>query len=121
MARSHLAFLGAWSKPPPGVIFTQLRGYSHVIMEVDCLELVNLWNSRRISRSIAAPILNKVEDIVPSFTSFLVRHIGREQNFSAHLCAQRACTLEGTGSWIDQSPDFLLSSLRADTNRTIIS
>ena len=56
VARFHQAFLGAWSKPLPGVsdpfvaellalrdwvIFAQLRGYSHVIMEVDCLELVN--------------------------------------------------------------------------------
>ena len=84
MARSHLEFLGAWSKPLPGVsdpfvaellalregvIFAHLRGYSHVIMEVDCMELVNLWNSRRNSRSIAAPILNELEDIVPSFSS----------------------------------------------------
>ena len=49
VARSHLEFLGAWSKPLPGVsdpfvaellalregvIFAHLRGYSHVIMEL---------------------------------------------------------------------------------------
>src|SRR4051812_38859781 len=54
VARSHLCFIGAWSKPLPGVtdlfvaellalregvIFAQLRGMSHVIMETDCLEL----------------------------------------------------------------------------------
>lgn len=74
VARSHLAFLGAWSKPLPGitypfmaelmalweeVIFTQPRGFSHVTMEVDCLELVNLWQSRCDSRSVAAPILEE--------------------------------------------------------------
>lgn len=30
-----------------GIIFAKLRGYSHVIMETDCLEVVNLWNTRR--------------------------------------------------------------------------
>lgn len=49
MVRSHLSFMGAWCKPLPGVtnpfitevhalregvIFAQLRGYSHVVMEV---------------------------------------------------------------------------------------
>ena len=60
VARSHLSFMGAWSKPIPGVtdpsiaktlalregvIFAQLRGFSHVAMEVRCLEVVKLWNS----------------------------------------------------------------------------
>jgi hypothetical protein len=72
IARSHLSFMGAWSKPFPGVtdpliaealalregvIFAQLRGFSHVLMEVDCLEVVKLWSSRDSSRSIVAPIL----------------------------------------------------------------
>ena len=48
VARSHLSFMGAWSKPFPGVshpfiaealvlregtIFAQLRGFSHVAMK----------------------------------------------------------------------------------------
>ena len=72
VARSHLAFLAAWSKPLPGVtdpfiaelkafgegvIFANLRGYSHVTMQVDCPELVYLWHSRDNTRSIASPIL----------------------------------------------------------------
>lgn len=57
VALSHLYFLGTWSKPLSGVtdlfivellafregmIFAQLRGFSHVVMEIDCLELVNI-------------------------------------------------------------------------------
>jgi len=33
-----------------GVTFAQFRGVSHVVMEVDCLEVVNLWSSRDNSR-----------------------------------------------------------------------
>jgi hypothetical protein len=57
IARTKTDFIGAWSKPyqgvtdpmiaealslRDGVIFAQLRGYSQVVMEVDCLEIVNL-------------------------------------------------------------------------------
>jgi hypothetical protein len=70
VARSHLSFIGAWSKPYmgvtdpliaevlalcDGVIFVKLRGFSHVVMETDCLVVVNLWSSRHIDRSIVWP------------------------------------------------------------------
>lgn len=71
-----------------------------MIMEIDCLELVNQGNSRGSSRSIAVPILRELEGTVPSFVSFSVRHVGRELNIPAHQCAQRACALDGTDSWL---------------------
>ncbi|KAK1668935.1 hypothetical protein QYE76_057094 [Lolium multiflorum] len=61
VARTAYAFLGAWSKPyegvadpltaealslRDGVMFARLRGFTRVIMEVDCLEIVNLWNTQ---------------------------------------------------------------------------
>jgi hypothetical protein len=57
IARTKIDFIGAWSKPihgvtdpmiaealslRGGVIFAQLRGFSRVVMEVDCLEILNL-------------------------------------------------------------------------------
>jgi hypothetical protein len=72
VARSHSTLLGAWSKPYPGVrdplitealalrdgvLFARLRGYLKVVMETDCLEVVNLWNTRHDSRSVVAPIV----------------------------------------------------------------
>jgi ribonuclease HI len=57
VARSHSAYLGAWSKPyegitdplivealalRDGVIFAKLRGFPKVVMETDSLELINL-------------------------------------------------------------------------------
>jgi hypothetical protein len=53
-----------------GVIFAKLRGLSHVVMETDCLEVVNLWSSRHIDRSIVAPILDEIGELVSSFVSF---------------------------------------------------
>jgi hypothetical protein len=79
-----------------------------VIIQVDCLELVDFWSSRNNTRSVAAPILQELEDIVPSYTSFSVTHVGRNLNSPAQQCANHACTPEGTESWFDRSPDFLI-------------
>ena len=61
VARSSSALLGSWCKPymgvsdplmmeclslRDGVRFACLRGFQHVIMEVDCLELVKFWQTR---------------------------------------------------------------------------
>jgi hypothetical protein len=40
-----------------GFLFAHLRGYLKVVMEMDCLEVVNLLNTRHNCRSVVAPIL----------------------------------------------------------------
>jgi hypothetical protein len=92
--------LGAWSKP--------LLGST---MEMDCLELVNLWNNRCNSRSIMAPILLDFGELASSFTSFSILHVMRTANYPAHLCASTLCVTE---SWMDDTRSFLVSSLLAD-------
>ena len=72
VAQSSSALLGSWCKPymgvsdplmmeclslRDGVCFACLRGFPHVIMEVNCLELVKFWQSCHNSRSIVAPLL----------------------------------------------------------------
>ena len=129
VARSSCSFLGAWSKPYPGVtdpfiaeamavrdgvIFACLRGYTHVIMEMDCSEVANLWTTRHDSRSVVAPILLEIGELSGSFTFFDIRHIVRSANGPAHICAKQACTIDVTESWIKSTPSFLISSLLAD-------
>jgi hypothetical protein len=89
-----------------GVLFAKLRGITHVIMETDCLELVNLWNNRRNSLSVVAPILLEVGELARSFTVFSIQHVIRTANYPAHLCAKRACTLRVTESWMFETPSF---------------
>jgi ribonuclease HI len=129
VARSSCRLLGAWSKPLPGitnpliaeslalrdgVLFAKIRGLTQVIMETDCLEVVNLWNTRHDSRSIVAPLLVEVGELALSFDSFVIQHVMRTSNYPAHLCAKRASTLRVTESWMDETPSFLISSLLAD-------
>ncbi|XP_037410398.1 uncharacterized protein LOC119273289 [Triticum dicoccoides] len=78
VARSSTALLGSWCKPyvgvsdplmmeclslQDGVRFACLRGFPHVIMEVGCLELVKLWQTRHNARSIVAPLLLEIGEL----------------------------------------------------------
>jgi hypothetical protein len=90
-------------------------------METDCLEVVNLWNTRHESRSIVAPLLQEIGELVLSFLSFSVQHVMRSANHSAHLCAKLACTLMVTSNWIDYTPDFLIVSLLADRSGSVLA
>ena len=92
-----------------------------MVMEVDCLEVVNLWDSRAASRSVVAPILLEIEGLASSFNLFVIQHVKRASNLPAHLCAKFACTQEGTSCWMDHVPDFLTSSILADGAGAVIA
>jgi hypothetical protein len=83
-------------------------------MEMDCLELVQLWNDRHNFRSIMAPLLLEIGELAICFTTFTIQHVIRTANYPAHLCAKRASTLSVTESWLAETPSFLISSLLAD-------
>ena len=100
-----------------GARFATLEGLSHVIIEVGCLELVTLSNIRHNSRSIVAPILEEIGELVFDFSVFEVQHVIRSANLPAHLCAKHACTLNVTESWLDKTPSFLVTNLLADCPR----
>ena len=131
--RSSSAFVAAWSMPLPGVsdpliaetlavregvIFAQLRGFSQVLVETDCLEIVNLWNSRSNSRLVVVPILIEIGERASSFNRFVIQHVLRTANQPAHLCARNACKLQMTESWHTSIPSYLVTSIMADDPRT---
>ena len=86
----------------------------HVIMETDCLEAVNLWNSCYTNRSMIEPILYEIGELALSFTSFSIQHVMRTTNGPAHLCAKHCGTLNVTESWLDTTPSFLTRNLLSD-------
>jgi hypothetical protein len=92
-----------------------------VVVEVDCLEIVNLWDSRAVSRAVIAPILQDIAGLSSSFSSFVVQHVIRSSNTVAHICAKYACTLELTSVWMEHPPSFLVASLQADSGGAAVS
>jgi hypothetical protein len=116
VVRDLAGFVAAWSKPLPGitdpliveamalregVIFAKLRGCTRVMLEVDCLEIVDLWDSRAGSRAVVAPILQDIEGLSSLFSSFSISHVIRSSNTAAHICAKHACTVDVTAVWMD--------------------
>ena len=83
-------------------------------MEVDCLEVVNLWDSCAVSRSIVAPIFHEIEGLVSWFSSFVIKHVMRSANLPAHLCAKHACALDVTGCWMELPPGFIIATILAE-------
>ncbi|KAF7068030.1 LOW QUALITY PROTEIN: hypothetical protein CFC21_073828 [Triticum aestivum] len=81
-------------------------------METDCLEIVNLWNTRINSHSVVAPVFFEIEELAV-FDSFVISHVSRSANGPTHLWAQRTCNASVTESWISETPSFLVSSLMA--------
>jgi ribonuclease HI len=90
VSRSASCLLGAWSKPlhgitnllitecmavRDGVLFAKIQGLTHVIMETDCLKVVNRWNTHYNSHSIVAPLSVEIGELAFSFTRFNIQHV----------------------------------------------
>jgi hypothetical protein len=102
-----------------GVIFANLRGFQNMVLEMDCLEVVNLWNTRHGSRSVVTPILQEIGDVALNFCLCVIQHVTRSTNHLAHLCAKLACTLKGTNSWLDCILDFRVS-IQSDRSGVVV-
>lgn len=121
VARSHSSLMAAWCKPYSGItiIFAQLRGFEKVVLESDCMEIVNLYIKHHEPRSVMAPIMSEIREHFSSFKFCIIQHVSSTANFPAHLCAKHASTLDVTDCWIDSTPSFLVTSLLADSTGAV--
>ena len=62
------------------------KGFSKVIFEVDCLELMNMWNNPLGERSVIKPILDEISELSVVFISFSVIFACREYSWPSGLC-----------------------------------
>jgi hypothetical protein len=58
-----------------------------VVMEIDCLEVVDLCNSRHGSLSSVTPILQDIGELALNFTLFVIQHVSRVTNLLGHFLA----------------------------------
>lgn len=92
-----------------GVIFAKPGGFIQVIMELDCLDVVDQWVAHQDSRFIVAPILVSFEELASSLNKFDIQHVKRHDNCSAHLCAISLLAPDGLSS-----QRFVKTSIQAD-------
>jgi hypothetical protein len=67
-------------------------------------------------RAVIAPIISEISDISLEFSSFEILFARRSANVVAHECARYACAHGASAVWLNDSPEFLSTSLMADCN-----
>jgi hypothetical protein len=65
--------------------------------------------------SVVAPILMDIEGIVLDLNCFVIQHVNRSANTSAHLCAKLVSQHDESDCWMNSVPNFLTISIQADS------
>jgi hypothetical protein len=76
-------------------------------------ELVPLWTERKNQRSVIAPVLSKVDELLSSFESFNFGFLRRTANSVAQEYARYARELVIYADWFEFFPMFLSHRLTA--------
>jgi ribonuclease HI len=99
-----------------GVRLAVERGYQRVIFETDSLIVVKLCEEEENNRSELMSICQEIRELSRAFSSFSLKHIGRDANLAAHLCAKQASADRRRCLWINYNPGFLSNTLLNDCN-----
>jgi hypothetical protein len=89
------------------VVFAMLEGLSlalhrcnqPLVIEVDCLELINLLKKEEMDRSVYSTIIEEIKSLL-KIRPTCVTHISRTQNTSSHFMANYARTSNHTAVWL---------------------
>jgi ribonuclease HI len=82
-----------------GLKLARQHGEQRVILETDCLELVNLWKKRDSQRSVVDPILKEIQDLELAFQEFSFVYVSRSCNKVAHVLAKQVSSTQRSEKW----------------------
>jgi ribonuclease HI len=85
-------------------------------VETDCMELVRLWQSREMQRSVITPVLKEMQDLSLDFSEFSLVFASRLCNRVAHEIARQASGMPEMVEWHDDPPSSIQGLLDADCN-----
>jgi hypothetical protein len=85
-----------------------------IILESNCMTLVELSKTRKKNRAPIWPILNHIEALSKKFISFDFRFASRKANMAAHLIAKNMSSAMPEGIWVSQVPAFLAKCIQHD-------
>jgi len=75
------------------------HGERRVVLETDCLELINLWQKRNVQRSAIGPVLEEINALSLAFHSFSFSYVNRSSNKIAHVLAKQVSKTHRTEMW----------------------
>ena len=96
-----------------GLLLAGEVGCNKLLVESDCMEVVEIMQNGGNSLGAAAAIYEECSFLCRSFSRVSFAHCPREANKAAHVLASLA---EGSSSdvWHEEPPDFLVSTLADD-------
>lgn len=86
-------------------------GLSAVIIETDCMEVVNLANNITSSRKEILWAISDIQSYMEKFQSITIQHVSRCCNSCAQSLAERALRSSESVTWKDNFPPDVLSYL----------
>lgn len=80
---------------------------THIAMESDALEVVNIFNSSAYDKADIGAVCREIRELSGVFASFALSHVPREANEAAHRCAKQASSTWRSCLWINFVSSFL--------------
>jgi len=97
-----------------GLLLAQHIGCNGIIIQSDCLEVVETMQQGGFLAAAGAPIYDECNHLWQEFQSISIEHCDRESNQVAHVLAREAISLKLSCIWVDEPPSFILESLVND-------
>lgn len=70
-----------------------------VMLETDCLDLINLWKTKDTQRSVVDPLLKEIDALRLAFQDFSFSYVKRSCNKVAHILARQVSDAHRTEMW----------------------
>lgn len=97
-----------------GLMLAQYIGCNRLIVQSDCMEVVQMMDNGGFSATLAAALYDECNIIWSGFQDISIEHCSREVNQVAQNLAKRAMQLKQTCTYVDEPPSFILDLLTND-------
>ena len=98
-----------------GLKVAKLMGYSHVVVESDCLNVVQALKSKQLGSSDFHLVLEDIFSLVPCFVSVMWSFVKRSGNRVAHELAHFHPAESGQYVWRCDLPESIVSLAHDDS------
>jgi ribonuclease HI len=96
------------------LLLAQQIGCSRLMIQSDCLEVVETMKQDGITATTSAPVYDECNQLSQDFVFIAIEHCNREANRVADVIARVAITSKSSCIWVDEPPSFILEALVND-------
>lgn len=79
-----------------GLLLAKQHGELRVMLDTDCLELINLWKKKGMQYSTVDPVLKEIDVLRLAFQEFSFSYVNRSCNKIAHTLAKHVSSTRRT-------------------------